>query len=83
MKTVVCMSTKHVSLHAFMHSAVGMVDGCGYDGQQKWAICDTCRVYHSILSISKPVFTEFDRFVAYNPVRCLDLQIWQFLFLRK
>ena len=41
----------------YMHNAVvGMVGGLGYDGQLKCNICDTCRPYHWILSILKPVF---------------------------
>ena len=35
---------------------MGTVDGCGYHGQLKYAICDVCRPYHSNLSILKPVF---------------------------
>ena len=36
---------------------VGMVDGRGYDGGQKYAICDTCRPCHSDLSILRPVLS--------------------------
>ena len=58
---------------------VGMVDGCGYDSQPKYTICDTCRPCHSILSILKPVFRWIQQIgCAY---RCLDLQIWWFLWL--
>ena len=44
------------------------VDGCGRDGQEKYAICDACRQCHSILSILSQFFNEFDRFVA--PTTC-------------
>ena len=33
---------------------MGKVDGCGYDGQQKF--CDAYRLCHSILGILRPVF---------------------------
>ena len=42
---------------------VGMVDVDHYGGQTKYKICDTCRQYHSILNIPKPVFAEFDRYM--------------------
>ena len=38
---------------------VGMVDGCSYDSQLKYTVCDTCRPCHSILSVLKPVFRFF------------------------
>ena len=58
-----------------------MVDGRIYDGQLKYTIFDTCRPCHSILSVLKPVFCQIRHIIhcAYNSVRCLDLQIWQFL----
>ena len=37
---------------------VGMVDGCGYDGQLKCTICDIYRPYHLILNILKSVFCQ-------------------------
>ena len=44
-----------------MHKCiVGTVDGCGYDSH---TICDACRPCHSILSILKQFFANFDRFV--------------------
>ena len=33
---------------------MGMVDGCGYDGQLKYIICDTCRPCNLIPSIVMP-----------------------------
>ena len=51
----------------YMHNAaVGMVGGLGYDGQLKCNICDTCRPYHWILSILKPVFffAKFNIFIV-------------------
>ena len=44
-------------LHAYKY-IVDMVDGCGYDGQLKYTICDACRPYHSISSILEPVFSQ-------------------------
>ena len=43
---------------------VGTVDGHGYDCQQKYTNCCACRLYHSILSILKPIFVKFDRFAG-------------------
>ena len=40
---------------------MGMVEGHGYDDQQIYTICDTCRLYHSILSILKKVFHQILR----------------------
>ena len=37
---------------------MGMVEGCGYDDQQMYTICDTCRQCHSILGILKKVFHQ-------------------------
>ena len=55
-------------------------NGCGYDGQQKYTICDTCRQCHSILSKLKPVFRRIWQIhCVYNSLRCLDRQIWWFL----
>ena len=42
---------------------MGVINGLGYDYQQKYTICDACRLCHSILSILKPVFAKFDRFL--------------------
>ena len=59
---------------------MGTVDGCGYDDQQKYTICDTCRQCHSILSILKPIFLWIRQICCiYNSLRYLDRQIWQFL----
>ena len=57
---------------------VGTVDGCGYDSQLKYTICEACRPYHSILSILRPVFRHLDRFVViyiptnFNTHDCID-----------
>ena len=60
---------------------VGMVDGHGYDGQLKYTFCDACRLYHSILSILKPVFCQLRPIrCTYESIRCLDLKIWRFLW---
>ena len=46
---------------------VGKLDGRGYDGQQKYTICDACKPCHSILSTLKPVFRRFRQIRrAYN-----------------
>ena len=46
-RPVVCASRKHVACSAsvvlMLIVLVGMIDGRGYDGQQKDAICDVCR----------------------------------------
>ena len=39
-------------------SIVGMVDGCGYDGQLKYTISDVSRPCHSIVSILNQVFRQ-------------------------
>ena len=49
-----------MSTCTIMHYALcimGIVNGCGYDGQHKCTICDTCRPCHLILSTLKPVFS--------------------------
>ena len=57
---------------------VGMVNGCGYDSQQKCIICDACRLCHLILDILKPVFSQnWQIHCAYNIFRCPNLLIWQ------
>ena len=48
-----------------MHTILGTVDGCGYDGQQKYTICDACRPCHSIWRIARPVFHRIRR------IRCV------------
>ena len=59
--------------------AVGMVDGCGYDGQQKDAICDVRGPCLTIWSTFKPVCRWF-RLIghAYELLRYLDVEIWRF-----
>ena len=59
---------------------MGTVDGCGYNGQLKYNICDTCRLCHLILSILKPVFHHLWHIhCAHNFLWCLDLHVWRFL----
>ena len=53
-------------------------------GQQKRAICDTRRPYQMIWSRLKPVFCWFGWICcAYDSLRCLDLEIWQFSYWRQ
>ena len=55
---------------------VGTVNGCGYDGQLKYTICDICRPCHLILSILKPVFHQLQQICCtYESIRCLDVKI--------
>ena len=58
---------------------MGTVDGCGYEGQLKYTICDACRPSLSNLSMLKPVFHQ-NRHIccAYNSLRCLDVEIRRF-----
>ena len=58
---------------------VGMVDGHGYDGRQKDAICDIRGPCLTIRSIFKPVCHWF-RLIGhvYELLRCLDVEIWWF-----
>ena len=62
-KPVVHMSTGHIILCICI---VGMVDGCGYDSQHKYIICDAYRPYHWIPVHIKAIFAEFDRFIAFT-----------------
>ena len=59
---------------------VGTVNGCGYDDQQKYTICDACRLCHLILSILRPIF-HWNRPIryVYNLLSRLDLEIRRFL----
>ena len=67
-RPIVCMSKKYVHMHS------GCGHGHGYNGQQKYTVCDACRLCHSILSIQRPVFTNStDSLLSY-----VDLQIWRF-----
>ena len=75
-RPVVYISTKHTYSPAacIFNSTVGTADGRGYNGQQKYAICDACRPCHSILSILKPVFRQIRQIhctYMYNTLRCL------------
>ena len=53
-------------------ASVGIVDGRGYDGQQKDAICDVCGPCQRILSSVKPVFSLIS-------TGCLGLRVAQAL----
>ena len=73
------MSRKHTACCVLVQ--VGTVDGHGYDGQQEDAICDVRGSWQTIQSTFKPVYCWF-RLIgyAYKLLRCLDLEIWQFLW---
>ena len=64
--------------------AVGKVNGCGYDGQQKDTFCDArgpCRMNQSAL---KPVFCQFPhRDSTDRPLRHVTFDIGQFLWTTK
>ena len=61
---------------------VGTVDGCGYDGQQKYTICDDRRLCHSIRSIVRPVFCQIRQICCpFESLRCLDVKIRQFFLM--
>ena len=58
-------------------TVVGMVDGCGYDGRQRDAICDVrgpCPndLKHIQASLSLIQLIGY----AYELLRCLDVEIW-------
>ena len=56
---------------------MGKVDGCGYDSQQKDAICDACGLYRMIQSTLKTVFCGFQMIgYTYELFRCLDVEIY-------
>ena len=55
-----------------------MVDGCGYDSQLKYTICEAYRPYHSILSILRPVFRQLRQIRTFESLRYLNPKIWQF-----
>ena len=58
---------------------VGMVDGRGYDGRQKDAICDVRGPCLTIWSTFKPVCRWFRMIgYTYELLRCLDVEIWRF-----
>ena len=63
---------------------VGTVDRCGYVSQQKGTICDARGPCPTIWSTLKPVFRRI-RLIrcAYESLRCLHLEIWQFLCARQ
>ena len=61
---------------------MGTVDGCGYDSQLKYTICEAYRPYHSILSILRPVFRQLRQIrCTFELLRSLNPKIWQFFFV--
>ena len=66
---IVCMSRKHM---------VGSIHRRA--GPTKCSICDAHGPWQTIQSIMKPVFRQYRRICcSYESLRCLDLQIQQFL----
>ena len=59
-----------------MHSTSGHGRGVWLQWPQKCTIRDTNRPYHSILSVLKPFFAKFDRFVAF--ATCSGAKIFRF-----
>ena len=60
---------------------VGTINGRGYDGQQNDVICDVCGPCQMIWSTFKLVFRWFQLIgYAYGLLRCLDVEIWWFLW---
>ena len=58
---------------------MGTVDGCGYDSQLKYTICEACRPCHMILSILRPVFHQLRQICCtFESLRCLNPKIWRF-----
>ena len=39
-----------------------IVDGCGYDGELKYTICDVCRPCHSIVTLTTHLGAYISRF---------------------
>ena len=59
---------------------MGTVDGCGYDDQLKYTLCDAYRPCHSILRILKPFIRQLRQICCiFESLRCLNLKIWRFL----
>ena len=78
-RPVMHMSRKHMACQS-----VGMLDGHGYDGQQKDTICDICGPWQMIQSTFKPDFHWFWLIgYDYELLRCLDVEIWRFLWWRR
>ena len=95
LKLELCSSRAHtpraLSIFRFLHRdrpvmltistspVVGMVDGRGYDGRQKDAICDIRGPCLTIGSTFKSVCRWF-RLIGhiYELLRCLDVEIWRF-----
>ena len=63
-----------IFFHKIHHTKVSL-----HENFQIYDICDICRLCHSVLSIPKPVFANFDRFIVLtNPsgaYGCRDLAI--------
>ena len=69
------MYKAYTIMHATWH-----VNGCGYNGQLNYTICDACRLCHLILSILKPIFGRIQQnYSIHNLLRRLNIQIWQYL----
>ena len=63
---------------------VGMVDGCGYDGQQNNAICDVCEPCQTIEAHSSQFFADFQLIgYAYELLKCPHVEIWRFSWRRQ
>ena len=60
---------------------MGTVDGCGYNSQLKYTICEACRPCHSILSILRPIFRGLRQIrCTFESLRYLNPNIWRFLW---
>ena len=71
-----CALTACTIVH-MQYTCMGMFDGRGYDGQQKYTISDACKLCHLIRrSTWMIVFRQIC--YAYKWLRCLHLEIWQF-----
>ena len=71
--------TYEASAHEQKVCIVGMVNGCGYNSQLKYTICEAYRLYHSILTILRPVFRQLRQIrCTFKSLRCLNPKIWQF-----
>ena len=90
--TYLCkVSRAHEHMHIIIHHALCIMHAWAWSmgvammtGQHKCTIFDTCRPYHSILSVLKPVFRRIRQICfVYNLPRCLVLQIWRFLCPRQ
>ena len=59
---------------------MGRVDGCGYNSQLKYTICEACRPCHSILSILRLVFHRLRQLCCtFKSLKCLNPKMWRFV----